>query len=396
MREVAMYGTQVIKVTGPYDQTKQIAAEFAQQRGIYLDGGSRSIPCVEAMKTIAFEISEQLTALLGPPVINGDSVNAHWRVPDWYLQSVSGGLGPLGVIKGFNEIRQMGLSTQIPRIGIIQVEGCSPMVHAWKQGREVAIPIQSPNTLIATLATGDPGRTYTLIRQNMLKGSGGEFESVTDEEAFRSMHHLAKMEGISMEAAAAVAFAGLVRLVRSGRIKSNDVVVINCTGHTLAIERKILGEGWSRDLVLPSQSLDEGREEGLLAALSRISVDRFHCIEIVDDSADARRLIRRILQSQGNFTIFEATNGREAVEVARKEHPNLIILDLIMPELDGFAVMDALQTQQDTADIPIIVATAKELTPAEKERLRGHIESLMQKGTFTSNELIDEVRALLG
>ena len=396
MREVAIYGTQVIKVTGSYDQAKQIAADFAKQRGIYLDGGSRSIPCVEAMKTIAFEISEQLTALLGPPAINGDSVNAHWRVPDWYLQSVSGGLGPLGVIKGFNEIRQMGLSTQIPRVGIIQAEGCSPMVQAWKQGREVAIPIQSPNTLIATLATGDPGRTYTLIRENMLKGTGGEFESVTDEEAFRSMHNLAKMEGISMEAAAAVAFAGLVKLVRSGRIKSNEVVVINCTGHTMAIERNILGEGWSRDLVLPSQSLDEGREEGLLAALSRIEVDRFPCIEIVDDSADARRLIRRILQSQGNFTIFEATNGREAVEVARKEHPNLIILDLMMPELDGFAVMDALQTQQDTAGIPIIVATAKELTPAEKERLRGQIQSLMQKGTFTSDELIDKVRALLG
>jgi threonine synthase len=258
------------------------------------------------------------------------------------------------------------------------------------------VPIQSPNTLIATLATGDPGRTYTLIRQNMLNGNGGEFESVTDDEAFRSMHHLAKMEGISMEAAAAVAFAGLVKLVRSGRIKSSDVVVINCTGHTMAIERNILGEGWSRDLVLPSQNLDEGREEGLLAALSRVGVDRFPCIEIVDDSADARRLIRRILQSQGNFTIFEATNGREAVEVARKEHPNLIILDLMMPELDGFAVMDALQTQQDTADIPIIVATAKELTAAEKERMRGHIQSLMQKGTFSSDELIDEVRALLG
>ena len=164
----------------------------------------------------------------------------------------------------------------------------------------------------------------------------------------------------------------------------------------MAIERNILGEGWSRDLVVPTQNLDEGREEGLLAALSRIGVDRFPCIEIVDDSADARRLIRRILQSQGNFTIFEATNGREAVEVARKEHPNLIILDLMMPELDGFAVMDALQTQQDTADIPIIVATAKELTTAEKERMRGHIQSLMQKGTFSSDELIDEVRALLG
>jgi threonine synthase len=281
-------------------------------------------------------------------------------------------------------------------MAIIQAEGCAPMVHAWKQGKETAIPIQSPNTLIATLATGDPGRTYTLLRQYITKASGGEFESVTDEEAFRSMHHLAKMEGLSVEPAAAVAFAGLVKLVRSGRIKPSDVVVINCTGHTMPIERNILGEGWAHNLVLPSQAMDESSEEGLLAALSKVAVDRFPCIEIVDDSADARRLISRILQTQGNFKLFEAANGREAVELAKKEHPNLIILDLMMPELDGFGVIEALQVQQDTAEIPVIVVTAKELTPAEKGRLNGHIQSLMQKGNFTSDDLTDEVRALLG
>jgi threonine synthase len=396
MREVAIYGTQVIKVTGSYDQAKQVAAQFAKQHGIYLDGGARSILCVEGMKTIAFEISEQLTALLGPPPSPSDAPHNQWRVPDWYFQSVSGGLGPLGVIKGFNELKLMGLTNSIPQMGIIQAEGCSPMVHAWKQGRETAIPVQSPNTLIATLATGDPGRTYTLLRSYINKGSGGEFESVTDEEAFRSMHHLAKMEGLSVEPAAAVAFAGLVKLVRSGRIKPSDVVVINCTGHTMPIERNILGEGWSRDLVLPNQTMEESSEEGLLAALSKVAIDRFPCIEIVDDNPDARRLISRILQSQGNFKVFEATNGHEAVELAKKEHPNLIILDLMMPELDGFGVMDALKVQQDTADIPIIIVTAKELTPAEKERLNGHMKSLMQKGNFSSDDLADEVHALLG
>jgi len=396
MREVAIYGTQVIKVTGSYDQAKKVAAEFARQRGIYLDGGARSILCVEGMKTIAFEVSEQLTALLGPPSTNTETLDNQWRVPDWYFQSVSGGLGPLGVIKGFNELKVMGLTDHIPQMAIIQTEGCSPMVHAWKQGQETAIPIQSPSTLIATLATGDPGRTYTLLRQYMNQGSGGEFESVTDEEAFRSMHHLAKMEGLSIEPAAAVAFAGLVKLVRAGRIKPSDVVVMNCTGHTMPIERNILGEGWSRNLVLPSQSMEESSEEGLLAALSKIGIDRFPCIEIVDDNADARRLIHRILQSQGNFKVFEASDGREAVELAKKEHPNLIILDLMMPGLDGFGVMDALKVQQDTADIPIIVVTAKELTPAEKERLNGHIQSLMQKSDFSSDDLADEVHALLG
>ncbi len=67
--------------------------------------------------------------------------------------------------------------------------------------------------MIATLATGDPGRTYTLLRSKMLENSGGICESVTDEEAFRAMHYLAKMEGLSVEPAAAVAFAGLVKLI---------------------------------------------------------------------------------------------------------------------------------------------------------------------------------------
>jgi threonine synthase len=394
MREVAIYGTQVIKITGSYDQTKQVAARFANQKNIPLDLGARSIPCVEAMKTIAFEIAEQLGQLF---CIEAQNDPAPMRAPDWYIQAVSGGMGPLGVIKGFYELKQMGWVKAIPKIAPIQAEGCAPMVHAWKQGKETAVPVQSPHTLIATLATGDPGRTYSVLRQKMLAASGGAFESVTDEEAYRAMHFLAKMEGLSVEPAAAVAFAGLVKLVRAGVIKPDEIVVVNCTGHTMPVEHSILGEGWSRDIVLSSTAtMEEAVEEGLLAALSKVAIDRFPRIAIVDDNEDVRRLIRRILQSQGDYTLFEATNGREAVELAVKEHPNLMILDLMMPGMDGFSVMENLQSNPDTADIPVIVVTAKELTSAEKERLHGHIQKLMQKGDFMSDELSDEVRALLG
>lgn len=396
MREVALYGTQVIKITGSYDQAKKVAAEFAKQRGILLDLGARSIPCIEAMKTIAYESVEQLAARLGPGEPLEGQPGTPWRAPDWYFQSVSGGMGPLGVVKGYKELTELGLTSQVPKLGIIQAEGCSPMVHAWRQNEETAVPVRSPNTLIATLATGDPGRTYTLLRQKMQAGGGGTFESVTDEEAFRAMHLLAKMEGVSIEPATGVAFAGLIKCVRSGQVKPTDVVVINCSGHTTPVERNILGEGWAKDITLPTKSMEENSEEGLLAALSGVGIDRFPKIAIVDDNPDARRLIRRILQSQGNFSLSEATNGKEAVELALKEHPSLIILDLMMPDMDGFAVMDQLQSHPDTADIPIIVVTAKELTPAENTKLSGHIQSLMQKGSFVSDDLIDEVRALLG
>jgi threonine synthase len=395
MREVAIYGTQVVKITGTYDEAKQLAAEFAKQRKLFLDLGARSIPCVEGMKTIAFEIAEQLTSHLSSAAYDIPE-GALWIQPDWYIQSVSGGMGPLGVIKGFKELQQMGLTKSLPKIGIVQAEGCAPMVHAWRQQKEVAVPVKSPRTLIATLATGDPGRTYTLLQQKMHSGSGGEFESTTDEEAFRAMHLLAKMEGISVEPAAAVAFAGLVKLVRAGKIKPEEVIVVNCTGHTMPIERNILGEGWERNINLAADNMTEdGREEGLLSALSNVALDRFPRIAIVDDEPNVRVLVRRILQSQGNYTLFEANDGKSAVEMIMREHPDLVILDLMMPDMDGFQVMDALQQHNETKDIPVIVITAKELTPAEKQRLQGRIQTLMQKGDFMSDELLDEVRALL-
>ena len=392
MREIALYGSQVVKVTGSYDQAKQIAAEFARQRNLYLDLGARTITSIEAMKTIAFEIAEQLTAIQGPTSLNGKD-KAIWRTPDWYVQSISGGMGPLGVYKGFHEMKQMGLVDRIPAIAAIQAEGCAPMVNSFKQGLETAIPVTTPKTHIETLATGDPGRSYTLLREHVLE-TNGTFESVTDEEAFRAMHALAKMEGMSMEPAAAVAFAGLFKLIRLGVVKPTDTIVVNCTGHTMPAEEFILGSNWTRDVEFPNKKL-ETPEDGLLAALNQVAPNRFPRVAIVDDTAEARRLIRRILQSQGDFAIFEASNGKEGLNLIRRELPDLIILDLMMPEMDGFAVMDALKADQKTAEIPVIVATAKELTPEEKNRLGTQIQSLMQKGDFLNDEFLEEVKALI-
>ncbi|MBV6393903.1 MAG: Chemotaxis response regulator protein-glutamate methylesterase [Anaerolineales bacterium] len=387
MREIALYGSQVIKITGSYDQCKQVAAEFARQRNLYLDMGARTITSIEAMKTIAFEIADQLSMALGA------AENAPLRAPDWYVQAVSGGMGPLGVYKGFREMRQMGWVERIPAFAPIQADGCAPMVHSWKKGLAKAEPVASPKTRIETLATGDPGRAYEFLRAHV-DSTGGAFESVTDEEAFRAMHVLAKMEGISAEPAAGAAFAGLFKLIRAGIIKPSDTVVINCTGHTMPAEQAILGENWSRDVKFPSLT-QAPQEEGLLSALTQVAPERFPKIVIVEDTLEARRLIRRILQSQGNFTILEAENGRAGLDLVKHELPDLVVLDLMMPEMDGFSVIEALRAIPETATIPIIVATAKELTPDEKNRLGGHIQALLQKGDFLNDEFLEEVRSLL-
>ena len=392
MREIALYGSQVIKVTGSYDNVKRAASEFAQQRNLYQNMGARSIPSVESMKTISYEISEQLTAFLGTDAVENNQ--SLWRTPDWYIQAVSGGMGPLGVAKGFSELKEMGFINKNPAIAAIQTAGCSPMTTSWKKGLETAEVVEDPRTHIETLATGDPGRTYKLLRK-AIDASGGVFESVTDEEAFRAMHVLAKMEGISAEPAATVAFAGLFKLVRAGVIKPDDTIVINCTGHTMPPEKFVLGDNWARNIVLPENETKETPKEGILAALSHVVPERFPRVVIVDDTTEARLLIRRILQSQGDFTLFEAKNGKEALRVIRRENPDLIILDLMMPELDGFGVLDELKANAETENIPVIVSTAKELTKAERERLKGRIQSLLQKGDFMSDEFLDEVHTII-
>ncbi len=385
MHEVALYGTQVVKVTSTYDQAKRLAVEFAARRDLYIDRGTRSVLAVEAMKTIAFEIAEQLTGQLppreGPP----------WRAPDWYFQAVSGGIGPLGVLKGFQELHAAGLIDRVPAIACIQAEGCAPMAQAWKSGASAATPVESPSTHISTLSTGDPGRAYTLLRERMLTAGGGIMESVSDEEAMRAMHTAAKVEGLSMEPAAAVAFAGLIKLTRAGLVRPEHIVVVNCSGHTMPIEKTLLGDGWAHELgQLPDQP-----EEGLLAALVRLDQRRVHRVLIVDDHADTRRLIRRILQAQGDFEVFEAESGAEALREAKRIPADLVILDLMMPEMDGFAVLERLRAQPETARIPIIVVTAKMLTPTEKARLEGQIAQLMLKGDFLDDDLLEEINRAL-
>lgn len=402
MRECALYGAQVIKVASTYDRAKELAAQFATQRGMYYDRGLRSIAAVESMKTIAFELAEELARALGVPS-NGAAGPPPWRAPDWYVQSVSGGLGPAGVMKGFVELKSMGLVDKLPALACIQAEGCAPMVTAFAQNRAAPDVVHSPRTHIATLATGNPGRGYQMLRDH-IRAHGGTMLSVSDEEAYRALHVLAKLEGLSMEPAAAVAFAGLIKLVRAGLIRPDEVVVVNCSGHTFPIQNEILGEGWARDVELPAHEAEPGagaaREmaarprEGLLAALQRLD-ERVRSVVIIDDNPEATRLIRRILQARGAYQLSEAGNGRDGLRLIREIHPDLVVLDLMMPDMDGFAVLDALRADSATRDLPVIVVTAKELAPDERHRLNGQIDSLLQKGSFMDDDLLADVLGAL-
>jgi threonine synthase len=372
LREVALFGAEVVKVTGTYDQTKQIAAEFASRRGLQLDRGAGHLPSRESMKTIAYEIIEQLG----------------WQAPDWYIQAVSGGLGPLGVYHGFQELFDMGLINRVPKLAVIQSAGCDPMVQAFKAGHSTAKPV-TPKTRIAILSTGDPGKTYTYLWE-LTQKHGGVMEAVTDTEAFATMRSLAKADGLAVEPAAAVAFAGFEKLIQGGVIAEEELVVVNCTGHTFPVEKHVLQDQWTVDVQLSDEDKAASRQEGLQAALETLD-EKTTTVLVVDDNRDAAHLIRRLLEKKKKYRVFEAVDGRDGLKQAQERIPDMIILDLMMPEIDGFGMLEELKVDERTQDIPVIVVSARDISEAEWQRLHGQIEGLYQKGSLPPMEFVEQV-----
>ena len=114
----------------------------------------------------------------------------------------------------------------------------------------------------------------------------------------------------------------------------------------------------------------------------------------IDDDPRALELIRATLEPYG-LQVIKALSGEEGLETAKQERPDLIVLDLIMPGLDGFEVSKLLKDDPQTADIPIVVLTVRSLSTAEKHRLSDRIAHLGRKTEFHREEFVGLVRAAI-
>lgn len=376
LRELALYGAEIIKIAGTYDQAKVIASDFARRRNLAFDQGAKAIPGKEGFKTIAFEIAEQLD----------------WHSPDWYIQAVSGGIGPLGVQKGFRELFNLGLIDKVPKLGIIQAEGCAPMVQAYEQGLEEVEPV-IPETLIAVLATGNPGLSYKLLKK-LVDTHGGEFISVSDGETFRAMRRMARLEGISMEPASSVAFAGLENLLALGKIKHGETVVVNCSGHTFSAEKHVLEDRFSLHLT-PSIAGSEPTLDDLDVALAQLE-EQARAVVIIDDNPNDSRIIRRFLQHYKKYRVFDVSNGPDGIDLVQQRKPDLVILDLTLPDMDGFMILERLKTDPATRNIPVIIVSARALAEEEWRFLQTQGVSVWEKGGFRPQELVGHIVRTLG
>jgi len=121
------------------------------------------------------------------------------------------------------------------------------------------------------------------------------------------------------------------------------------------------------------------------------SADATPRVLVVEDDGRTRKMLRTRLEKQG-WTVIESENGRVALECMAEGLPDLILLDLMMPEMDGFQFVDQIRTREDWRSVPIIVITAKDLDEEDRQRLNGYVEGILQKGAYKPEELLREVR----
>jgi len=115
---------------------------------------------------------------------------------------------------------------------------------------------------------------------------------------------------------------------------------------------------------------------------------------VVDDDESVRTLFCRSLQEDG-WAVEAAGNGADALELVSKRRPDLVLLDLMMPVMDGFDFLLEFRSRRECRSVPIIVVTAKDLTDEDRDRLVGGVEMIVEKGALTRSQLLDHVRELV-
>ena len=139
----------------------------------------------------------------------------------------------------------------------------------------------------------------------------------------------------------------------------------------------------------------------LMQALERQVINKHNgkrekSILIVDDEVSTLELHARMIATWSpDCRISRARNGREALEIIQEIHPDLVLLDLMMPELDGFGVLEAMRSDPRSRDIPVIVLTGQTLTSEDMENLRRGVTSILRKGLFSTQETLSHVEAAL-
>lgn len=117
-------------------------------------------------------------------------------------------------------------------------------------------------------------------------------------------------------------------------------------------------------------------------------------VMVVDDDEPTRRMMRRLLEKEG-WQVMEAENGEDGIKKIKSKIPKLILLDLMMPKIDGFQFVNILRENPAWNDVPVIIVTAKDLTEEDRQKLNSQVEDIIQKGDYDRQILLKEIRRLI-
>jgi len=210
--DASAYGAQVFRVDEGIADAGRIVSELSTTTELFSVATLREPYRIEGKKTLLLEIWEALGGM-----------------PDWILFPTGGGTGIVGMWKALHELRELGWYEGIwPRLGVVQAEGCAPLVRAWKEGRETAEPWAMPRTEAAGLRV--PATLADRIVLRAIRETRGAAVAVSDAAMKVAALNLAVLEGISACLEGAATLAGLRRFFDEGFITREDRVVLVNTG----------------------------------------------------------------------------------------------------------------------------------------------------------------------
>ncbi|WP_052344358.1 response regulator [Bacillus ndiopicus] len=136
-------------------------------------------------------------------------------------------------------------------------------------------------------------------------------------------------------------------------------------------------------------------KESLVSTLERYVAEKQQLqVLVVEDDITTSELMTKLLNKEG-YAVTQARNGQHAIDCVKNEKPQLILLDLMMPEMDGFQFINELRETAEWREIPVVVVTAKTLTGEEHSKLSSYVESIVQKGMFKHKMLLEKIEEIL-
>jgi threonine synthase len=215
--EMRSYNQEVRVVNGDYAYAKKMAAEFHQQNNVLISAGNIDPIRVEAKKTMVFEFLRRLG-----------------KMPDVYIQAVSGGTGPIAIDKGVREIAQVDPRAKLPKMILVQQDTCDPMVQGWEKAVRENFPqswennypiIDNPQTCVSILSTGNPGM-FPVVAP-IVKKSNGAFVRVKEQDLIELAVKIYKEKNVILGPASIVCMLGFYKALEENQIKDGETVLIN-------------------------------------------------------------------------------------------------------------------------------------------------------------------------